>query len=230
MSDATTPPRLRGTYRHGNLRRALLAEGIQLARGGGPDAVTLREATRRAGVVPNAAYRHFANRQDLLLAVRAAALSEVAQSMETELAALSPDLLPADHARASLRAVGIGYLRFARAEPGLFHTAFVSLIQPNDTPSIPSSNIPSIQPSGAAPPGQAGRTGLGPVQILSGALDAMVTAKVLPADRRPAAEFLAWSAVHGLAMLVLDGPLRGMDPHQIDAIIPRLLAMVEIGL
>src|SRR4051812_38835116 len=45
----------RSTYRHGDLRRALLDAGIELARSGGPDAVVLREATRRAGVVPNAA-------------------------------------------------------------------------------------------------------------------------------------------------------------------------------
>src|SRR6185503_924860 len=76
----------RSTYRHGDLRRALLEAGIELARAGGPDAVVLREATRRAGVVPNAAYRHFASREDLLAAVRSAALASVALAMETELA------------------------------------------------------------------------------------------------------------------------------------------------
>jgi hypothetical protein len=52
----------RTTFRHGDLRRALLMAGIELAREGGQDAIVLREATRRAGVVPNAAYRHYANR------------------------------------------------------------------------------------------------------------------------------------------------------------------------
>src|SRR5882757_6441277 len=135
MSHADIPPP-RSTYRHGDLRRALLEAAIQLARGGGPDAVTLREATRRAGVVPNAAYRHFASRQDLLLAVRSAALSAVAISMETELSALPPDLPPANHACASLRAVGIRYLRFARTEPGLFRTAFATpVLQDNSPPT-----------------------------------------------------------------------------------------------
>src|SRR4030088_2432585 len=67
----------RSTYRHGDLRRALLEAGIALAQAGGPDAVVLREATRRAGVVPNAAYRHFASRMELLRAVRMAALSRL---------------------------------------------------------------------------------------------------------------------------------------------------------
>src|ERR1700726_860340 len=78
----------RATYRHGDLRRALLEAGIDLAREGGPAAVVLREATRRAGVVPNAAYRHFASRWELLQAVRSAALSALAVAMEAELAKL----------------------------------------------------------------------------------------------------------------------------------------------
>src|SRR5690242_11938684 len=80
----------RDTYRHGDLRRALLDSGIALARDGGPDAVVLREATRRAGVVPNAAYRHFANRDALLGAVRAAALAEFARAIEAEFARVPP--------------------------------------------------------------------------------------------------------------------------------------------
>jgi AcrR family transcriptional regulator len=107
-------PSRRRTYRHGDLRRALLEAGIALARDGGPEAVVLREATRRAGVVPNAAYRHFASRRELLRGVRAAALSALAVAMEKELAALAPSERPADVARQSLRAVGAAYLQFAQ--------------------------------------------------------------------------------------------------------------------
>jgi AcrR family transcriptional regulator len=207
------PPR-RSTYRHGDLRRVLLDAGIALARDGGPDAVVLREATRQAGVVPNAAYRHFASRQELLQAVRAAALSALAVAMETELAKLPRGGRPADIARASLRAVGAGYLRFAQAEPGLFHTAF----------SVPD------EVEGDADPAKAGHSGLNPFQLLSAALDRLVEAGVLPPERRPGAEFLAWSAVHGLALLVIDGPLRNAAPAQRDDIGKRLLEMVEKGL
>src|SRR6185312_14382397 len=116
---ATNPAQSRQTYHHGDLRQALLDAGIALARSGGPEAVVLREATRRAGVVPNAAYRHFASRDDLLQAVRAAALAAVAVAMERELARLRDNGNAADFARGSLRAIGVGYLRFAQAEPGL---------------------------------------------------------------------------------------------------------------
>src|SRR6201999_3427506 len=108
---ASAPARPRSTYRHGDLRRALLDAGVALARDGGPDAVVLREATRRAGVVPNAAYRHFASRHALLQAVRAAALSALAAAMENQLARLRGNGSAADFARASLRAIGTAYLR-----------------------------------------------------------------------------------------------------------------------
>ena len=89
---------------------------------------------------------------------------------------------------------------------------------------------PASTPGWCRPSEQADHTRLNPFEMLGAALDEMVAANVLPAERRPAAEFLAWSAVHGLAMLVLDGPLNAMDPQRIDAIILRLLEMVERGL
>jgi AcrR family transcriptional regulator len=57
MTSTGIGPPKRDTYRHGDLRRALVAAGVEMARRGGPEAVVLREATRRAGVAPSAAYR-----------------------------------------------------------------------------------------------------------------------------------------------------------------------------
>ena len=76
MRAETRRPRPRGAVRDG-----LIAAGLELARAGGPDAVVLREATRMVGVVPNAAYRHFAGRDELLAAVSAAAMGELADRM-----------------------------------------------------------------------------------------------------------------------------------------------------
>jgi hypothetical protein len=53
---------------------------------------------------------------------------------------------------------------------------------------------------------------------------------VLPAERRNAAEYLAWSAVHGFAMLVIEGPLHGLSRAQTDTLGRRVVDMVEKGL
>jgi AcrR family transcriptional regulator len=208
-----SPPPKRTTYRHGDLRHALIAAGTELARIGGPDAVVLREATRRVGVAPNAAYRHFADRRALLDAVCAAAQSLLAVAIEQELGRVPAAGDAADRARSHLRAVGSGYVRFALREPGLFRTAFVS---------------PDLE--GAHDPARAGASGKTPFQLLGSVLDELVDAGALPKERRPAAEFLAWSSVHGLSMLLIDGPLRALDKKQTHAIVERLLHMVEQGL
>jgi len=44
------------TRPRGAVRSALVEAGVELARSGGPDAVVLREVTRKVGVVPNAAF------------------------------------------------------------------------------------------------------------------------------------------------------------------------------
>ncbi|NML44306.1 TetR/AcrR family transcriptional regulator [Ramlibacter sp. G-1-2-2] len=227
MSRAPPQPPARSTYRHGDLRRALLEAGLALAREGGPDAVGLREVTRRAGVVPNAAYRHFGSHAEFLQAVRSEALAAVARSMEHELDAVPP-LKPGTransaaaltHARARLRAVGMGYLRYAWKEPGLFRIAFLRPHEPQDA-----------LPEREADPAKAGRSGLNPFQLLGSALDDLVKAGALPAERRPHAEYVAWSAVHGLALLVTDGPLHGASRQQAEGLGMKLLEMVERGI
>src|SRR5690606_18248515 len=217
-ADRPTPPaapRRRTTYRHGDLHAALIKAGLDLAREGGPQAVVLREATRRAGVAPNAAYRHFANHQALFEAVRAATLGLLAHAMETELeqAESLPD--PAERARAMLAAIGRGYLGFAQTETGWFRTAFAFGAFDVEVPPDPARTAAK---------------GRNPFELVCDALDALVQAGVLPADRRPGAEFLAWSSVHGLALLIIDGPLRHAPQDLRTALGLRLLQMVEAGL
>ena len=216
MSDKKPSP-TRSTFRHGDLRRALLDAGVALARQGGPGAIVLREATRRAGVVPNAAYRHFESRQALLEAVRAAALAALARAIEAEIDAAQQLPEPRRRARAAFRGVGLGYLRFARQEPGLFRTAFAA--RPFD-----------VHERAAQDDAARGASGMDPFELLCHALDGLVQAGVLPAARRQGAEFMAWSAVHGMAMLLLDGPLRSLGEAPSQALAERLVAMVEQGL
>ena len=175
----------------GAVRDGLVAAGLELARTGGPDAVVLREATRMVGVVPNAAYRHFADRDELLAAVCAAAMRELATRMAAGVARVRGKHGDPAAARRRLGAIGAAYLEFAREEPGLFATAFA---------------LPQEHAYGA-PDGETGqeRTPLG---HLRAALDELVDAGVLQRQRRDGIEYPIWSAVHGLAVLTGQGPLR----------------------
>jgi len=200
----------RQSYHHGDLRQALLAAGIELAGEGGPDAVVLREATRRVGVSPNAAYRHFADREALLAEVCNACQSKIAAAMDAAYDAISPGE-PADMALERLRSVGRSYVGFAQDNPGLFLTAISA------SPDLENINLAS----------RAGPSGRTPYGLLTAALDELVDAGLMPASRRPQAEFLAWSSVHGLAMLLIEGPLRALPRPQADGVTERVVGMVE---
>src|SRR5947208_13537305 len=112
---AATPVR---PYHHGQLREALVKAGVALARVEGPEAVVLREATRRAGVSHNAAYRHFADRDELLRAVCEQCMSRFALLMEKRIDELAPEPDPLLAAWAKLEAIGRAYVEFATKEPG----------------------------------------------------------------------------------------------------------------
>src|SRR3954452_22228838 len=96
----------RGPRPRGAVRSALVAAGLELARSGGPDAVVLREVTRRVGVVPNAAYRHFADREALLAAVRDEAVEELAARMAARMSRVRAGPHTPTGARRRLQAVG----------------------------------------------------------------------------------------------------------------------------
>jgi AcrR family transcriptional regulator len=165
-------------------------------------------------VAPNAAYRHFSSHEDLLQGVRAIALSSLAIAIEDEISKVSEGSDAGEVARATLRAVGTGYIKYALAETGLFRTAF-------SVPGTVEGDVDSAK---------AGRSGLNPFQLLTSALDMMVKAGALPVERRPGAEYLAWSAVHGFAFLVIEGPLNLVPAKHIQALTERLVVMVENGL
>jgi AcrR family transcriptional regulator len=187
-ADAITGARRRRP--RGAVRDGLVAAGLELARAGGPDAVVLREATQMVGVVPNAAYRHFADRDELLAAVAAAAMRELAARMAAGVGRVRGKYGDPAAARRRLGAIGTAYLEFARQEPGLFATAFA---------------VPRQHAYGA--PGGTGPDPM-PLDQLRAVLDELADAGVLSRRRRAGLEYPIWSTAHGLAVLTGQGPLR----------------------
>ena len=203
------------TYHHGNLRVTLVEQGVELARSQGPDGVVLREVARRAGVSHNAAYRHFADRDALLAVIAAVGMQRLAEAMLTDMDAVT-ETGPLPRATARLRACGRAYVHFAVAEPGLFTTAFAAI-----TPG----------PDGTAPgPATESTDAADPYGLLARALDELEAAGALGDGRRENAEVLCWAAVHGYAVLHLNGPLHGVPETEREAGLQSLLDQVERGL
>jgi AcrR family transcriptional regulator len=180
-------------YHHGDLASALTEVATDLARSGGPESVVLREAARRVGVSATAAYRHFAGQRDLVEAVKERALAGLAAAMRANVDAVEPLADPVAEGVRRLRAIGRAYIEYSMAEPGLFRTAFC--------PPEPDDMVDAMEEMVA---------NSAPYRMLSAALDDLAAAGALPPDRRPFAEVHLWATVHGLAVLMLDGPLRSV--------------------
>lgn len=185
---------------------ALLQAGYELAVAGGAEAVTLRAATRLAGVSPAAAYRHFASHEELRLSVGAMAMAELARSIERHQAAITT-AEPAERARQRLVAVGDGYIAFALDSPGAFHVAM--------------SGAFTMQH--AFEPATAGATGRTPYQLLTDAVDDLAGLGLVPAAGVQAVAITCWSGVHGFATLATRGPLREHSRAELDAIANQLV-------
>jgi AcrR family transcriptional regulator len=178
----------RASYHHGDLANALADAATEMARAGGPDAVVRRAAARSAGVSAAAAYRHFADHDELLQVVRQRALDALEAAMRTSLETGEPLADPGEESLRRLRALGRAYIDFALEDPGLFRTAFCR----------PKKPLPGAAERMASH---------GPYVLLSEVLDELVEHGMLDSGRRPGAEIPAWAAVHGLAALLIDGPL-----------------------
>ena len=192
-------------YHHGDLRAALVEAAVAAAREGGEAAVGLNRLAAGVGVSASAAYRHFpGGLPDLLVAVGDVARRELAERVALRIGQAEPSDDPVEAAQRRFRASGLAYVEYVLEQPGLFQVACRH---------------------------DEGRSGdADPYALLAQCVDALVDVGVLPASRRPDAPAAAWAAVHGLALLLTEGPLRRLPPARRAAVVDRTLDVVQRGL
>lgn len=200
------------SYHHGDLKPALVAAAREILEGPkGVAGLSLRSIAAAIGVSHMAPYAHFKSKQQLLLAVAVAGFEELAVRM---LAARTDR-----HLRGRELAVnyGLAYLEFALAHPELYRV-MMSQIDPDSGPAAPDSKnaeeansdnaSDSDDSAGAA---SAARASLRRPFLLLYA--AFKNSRLDKATARARA-IGAWSTVHGMAALLIDGHLavpEGMD-------------------
>lgn len=106
------------SYHHPDLRQTLIDAAINLINEKGISDLSLRQLARQVGVSHNAPYRHFETKQALLMAVA-----------EEGFAALRDTLLKAktasrENPSEQLSAIGIAYVKFALTHPAHYQVMF----------------------------------------------------------------------------------------------------------
>jgi AcrR family transcriptional regulator len=174
-SPAVTP---KAAYHHGDLRAQLISAVRELVETHGPDGFSVAEAARRAGVSSAAPYKHFKDRHEILRGVVSEAMDRLRAAMEAGAAVHPHGTLDA------VAAVGLAYVNFARAEPGVFRLVF-SLTEGHE-------NSPDLLAKGECCFGVVVQTVAACLHLPLGDPDA----------RRRA--YMMWSFVHGHSFLTID--------------------------
>lgn len=104
------------SYHHGALRQALLDAAETILDRSGIEALTLRAAARQAGVSHGAPAHHFNNLTGLLTELAASGFIRLKQTIN--------DSGRSSSQRDSLIAMGLSYVTFAQAHPGIFKLMF----------------------------------------------------------------------------------------------------------
>lgn len=164
-----------------DLRQKVLDASLALIEEEGLDRLSMREVARKAGVSHQAPYHHFGDREAILAAIATEGFGMLQQELSRSL-----DKHAASQ-RSALEAVARTYVDFALRHPGYFRVMFRS-------DSVPIENYPEALENADSAFG-----------ALVQAIDRSFAGEP-PGARRNLA-FACWAFTHGLATLLLDGPL-----------------------
>jgi AcrR family transcriptional regulator len=195
-----------GTHdQHGDVRRLVLDAALDIITSSGAESLSMREVARRAGVSHQAPYHYFGDRSGIFAAISEEGFSALAGAFrDVQESTIS-----------AAKAGFIAYLDFARSHVGHFRVMFrqdICGVQENEGTAIAASSAFDEL-----------------LQMVARTIGSSVDPKAAHTFA-----FTMWSHAHGLATLVIDGPLPqkllpGVSLNdQIDAVINLCSHMVSL--
>jgi AcrR family transcriptional regulator len=179
----SSPPtrKPRHSYHHGDLREALIRAALREAEQGGPEAVSIKALAKALGVSQPAPYRHFADREALLVAVTAEAFRQFNATLR--------DALAGSSRRSKLSRLAQAALVFGLQRSGIYRLMFASQTMAS---SAKDSELHTASRDTFA--------------LVLDALDAPVVDLV-----RERHALQIWASLHGVVMLAQQGLLTGQN-------------------
>lgn len=197
---AKTRIRKKEAYHHGDLRVQLVNATRRLVEEKGPDAFSVSQACRAAGVSTAAPYRHFSDKQDMLIAVAMDGMARMREQMLAAIADLPQGTLEA------ISEIGNVYVSFARNEPSVFRLMFGLTKHHRDRPDMIAE-------------------GAGSFGVLLNQVALYLGRKEIDDDVRRIG-FSLWTFVHGLSFLIID---EKVDALQIPVDVKAFIQEVSRG-
>ena len=185
-------------YHHGNLRQALLDAARAIGEEGNLEQLTLREVARRAGVSHAAPYHHFKDKAAIITALAQDSDARLESAMRMAIKGLKAP-------KARLNAIGVEYVVHAFENPNEFRMLFrretQSILEP---PCLPKE---------------------GAFAVLLEYVQECLEAKLFNFPDIETGALYMWSLVHGLATLIVDGPLHYTmtTKKQVKALVIKLI-------
>ena len=158
-----------------SLRRTVLDAAVAISAANGPDAISMREVARKAGVSHQAPYHHFTDRSGIFAAICEEGFRQLSEALSAPRPSVDSNMCEA-------------YVHFALQHPGHFRVMMRNdLCQLTDYPTARKEADRAFQIL------------VDEVKVLLGDSAASDVVKTQTA--------YMWSVGHGLATLLLDGPL-----------------------
>lgn len=185
-------------YHHGDLQLQAHLLALDTLRTHGDTAISLRALAKQLGVSAPALYRHFSDRETLLAELAIGGF----ESLRDRLQAVNQDV-----PRTALIEIGLVYVAFAQEEPNLYRLMFGG----------------RVLPKGAHP--RLDAAGKGAFQVLESTVARARDLGYLKPSSVSLMTAAAWSLVHGLSQLTIDGhlPSTKVEPALTEGVLSLLL-------
>ncbi len=190
---------------HGDVRRLVLDAAVAIIETDGAESLSMREVARRAGVSHQAPYHYFSDRSGIFAAISEEGFTGLAQAFRD----VHETEMPA------AKAGFIAYLNFAREHVGHFRVMFR-----NDICGVVTHELTQLAADSA----------FDELRLMV----ARITGPEIDPNKAFTFAAMLWSLSHGLATLVIDGPLPNKLPpgtnleDQIQAVINLSTNMVAL--
>jgi AcrR family transcriptional regulator len=178
-------------YHHGDLKHSAIRAARNLVERDGITSLGIRKVAELLAVSPAALYRHFENLEQMRAELREQIRQDLGEFMKFRRNRVKPTTNKRKNAILRFESLGEAYVDFARSNPRLFEVAFIHC---DEKPISEFSDLAW--------------------DLLKESLTELMKVGFLDKKVLTSAPMIAWSSVHGLAVLVANRAIAQRDQEE----------------